>query len=71
MAFEAHYSNLAARLSSKIDKLVLVVYEKPDNPCSERGGLIEWFKENGINLEEFKPPVSKSKMVVVESLFTK
>ena len=40
-AFEAHYSNLAARLSSKINKLTLVVYEKPDNPCSERGGLIE------------------------------
>ena len=71
--FEAHYSNLAARLSSKINKVVLVVYEKPDNPCSERGSLIEWFKENGIELEEFRPPSAdkKKKMVVVESLFTK
>jgi len=33
--------------------IVLLVYEKPDNPCSERGPLIEYFARNGILLQEF------------------
>lgn len=33
--------------------ICLIVYEKPDNPCSERGGLVEWFKENGVELKEW------------------
>lgn len=35
-------------------EIVLIVYEVPDNPCSERVPLIEWFAENGIELEEWK-----------------
>lgn len=71
-AFERRYTFFAATVSSKIDKLVLIVYEKPDNPCSERGSLIQWFKENGIELEEFiKPAVSKTTTTMVASLFTK
>lgn len=31
----------------------LLVHEKPANPCSERGVLIDWFRTNGIELEEF------------------
>lgn len=31
---------------------VLIVYESPSNPCSERGPLIRWFKENGVDLVE-------------------
>jgi hypothetical protein len=34
--------------------IVLLVYEKPDNPCSERCVLIDWFKKNNIELEEFQ-----------------
>ncbi len=33
---------------------VILVHEKPDNPCSERWSLIDWFKEHGIDLVEFK-----------------
>lgn len=33
--------------------MVLIVYETPDNPCSERQMLIKWFLENGYYLEEF------------------
>lgn len=33
--------------------ICLMVYEKPDNPCSERGVLQEWFKANGIELKEW------------------
>ena len=34
---------------------VLIVYETPKNPCSERGPIHKWFKENGYSIEEFKP----------------
>lgn len=34
----------------------LIVYEKPDNPCSERTGLIRWFKEHNIKLVEWTKP---------------
>ena len=33
--------------------MVLIVHEAPNNPCSERWPLIEWFKENGYELKEF------------------
>lgn len=33
--------------------ICLMVYEKPDNPCSERPTLINWFKENGVEVEEW------------------
>lgn len=35
-------------------EIVLLVYEKPDNPCSERGPLIKYFAKNGIQLKEFQ-----------------
>lgn len=34
--------------------LVLIVYETPDNPCSERVVLKQWFKKNGYELHEFE-----------------
>lgn len=34
-------------------KIVLLVHEKPDNLCSERGPLIRLFKEHGIELKEW------------------
>ena len=33
--------------------IVLLVYETPSNPCSERQPLIEWFADNGYELKEF------------------
>ena len=35
--------------------ICLMVYEKPDNPCSERAALIKWFKDNGVELKEWHP----------------
>lgn len=37
--------------------IVLIVYEKPDNPCSERRPLIELFNNNGIECKELKYPI--------------
>lgn len=34
--------------------IVLLVYEKVDNPCSERHSIKRWFKENGIELKDFE-----------------
>lgn len=34
-------------------EIVLIVYEVPSNPCSERVELIKWFKENGVDLIEW------------------
>ena len=34
-------------------KIVLLVHEKPDNLCSERGPLIRLFAEHGITLKEW------------------
>lgn len=33
-------------------EIILVVYETPDNPCSERQPIIDWFEKNGIKVEE-------------------
>lgn len=33
---------------------VIMVYEAPSNACSERGSLLEWFRENGYQIEEWQ-----------------
>ena len=33
--------------------IVLLVYEAPTNLCSERGPLQQWFKDNGVDIQEF------------------
>lgn len=33
--------------------IVLLVYEAPTNPCSERGPIQQWFKSNGVDIKEF------------------
>ena len=33
--------------------IILIVYETPTNPCSERQPLKDWFAENGYILTEF------------------
>lgn len=32
--------------------IVLMVYETPDNPCSERSVIVDFFKENGVEVRE-------------------
>ena len=34
-------------------KIVLLVHEKPDNPCSERASLVKLFADHGIELKEW------------------
>ena len=34
--------------------IVLIVYEAPNNPCSERLPLQTWFKENGVLIQEWQ-----------------
>ena len=39
--------------------IVLIVYEAPNNPCSERRVLIEYFNSKGINCQELEYPIQK------------
>lgn len=59
--FDKVYSDLMfiANKSKEILKfdeepeICLMVYEKPDNPCSERKSLIEYFNKHGITITEW------------------
>ena len=53
------FSNLAERIFNDfgIDGepiFVLLVHEAPDNPCSERIVIQEWFEAHGISCKEYK-----------------
>lgn len=45
------------KLATSIENplIALVVYETPDNPCSERSQLQSWITSHGIICEEFDP----------------
>ena len=34
-------------------EIILLVYETPDNPCSERQPLIDYFEKHEIKIEEY------------------
>ena len=50
----SHVAKLNPMYSGEPLECILMVYEKPDNPCSERGPLKKWFMENGVELLEFE-----------------
>lgn len=37
--------------------LVFMVYEKYDNPCSERNAIIKYFRKHGIDIDELSYPI--------------
>lgn len=45
------------RQSKEEPILVLMVYETPTNPCSERQILIKYFNSKGIDCQELKYPI--------------
>lgn len=57
--FLEHLLNLRELLLSEnpdykdID-FALLVFETPQNPCSERVVIQQWFKDNGLEIEEWK-----------------
>lgn len=52
------YEDTARRITDVIGEhnpqIVLLVFEKPDNPCSERWALMEWFEKHGQLLDELE-----------------
>lgn len=36
---------------------VLIVHEAPNNPCSERGALIDYFNAHGVECKELEYPI--------------
>ena len=54
-------AHLAANIAydekfSDVD-FAFLVYETPQNPCSERWPIQQWFKEHGIEIEEWQPNI--------------
>ena len=41
--------------------LVLIVYETPSNPCSERKALQDFFNTHGIECKELEYPIKEEK----------
>lgn len=39
-------------------EIILLVYETPDNPCSERQPLIDYFEKHGLKIEEYNKETS-------------
>lgn len=60
--FNVVYSELSKiaevlSLSQQVEEepvIVLMVYEKPDNPCSERWVIHDWFREHGVEIKEIE-----------------
>lgn len=60
----ARFADLELRLREKFEHLkdypeltfVFIVYEKPDNECSERVAIREWFESMGFALPEWEEP---------------
>ena len=40
-------------------EIILLVYEKPDNPCSERVPLIDYFKKHGVEIKEWTKEMNR------------
>ena len=43
---------MVSKYTGKEAEIVLIVYETPRNPCSERKPIMDWFQKNGINIQE-------------------
>lgn len=64
LSIHARFADLEARLRERYPHLaeypeltfVLIVYEKPDNECSERHPIRQWFTEVGASLPEWELP---------------
>lgn len=46
---------VAAGVLNELPNFALIVHEAPTNPCSERGPIQQYFKNNGIIVQEFEP----------------
>ena len=56
---------IAVRHLENLDELpsiILIVHESPENPCSERQALQEYFKANGVECTELEYPIKKEKI---------
>ena len=57
---EKSINKIAEQLELKEEPiLVFIVYEAPNNPCSERQALLDWFNDNGIECKELDYPIEK------------
>lgn len=57
------FESIAARVvtNGEEPEIVLLVHEAPDNPCSERWALFDWFYNHGIEAQEYPIPKVQKK----------
>ena len=48
---------------------VLMVYEAPNNPCSERHSLLKYFNNHGIECKELDYPIDKPQITIQDKPF--
>lgn len=54
-------NDIQTRLEFKEEPIiVLMVHEAPDNPCSERQSLLDYFNSHNIPIEELKYPIKEN-----------
>lgn len=63
--FAAIIKQLESFANEYTDTIVLLVYEMPSVKCAERPVLQEWFRKNGVELEEWQKPVKNKKVSLI------
>lgn len=53
------FEDIAAKVKNDLGfeeepEIILIVYEAPNNPCSERRVIQEWFRDNGVECKELE-----------------
>lgn len=51
--YEKLAKEIEREVNYEIEEIVIMVYEKEGNNCSERTMIRKWFNDNGVRLEEF------------------
>lgn len=55
-----HINTVSGRLQLQKEPIVVfLVHEAPNNPCSERAPLIQWFDDNGMYVRELLYPIDE------------
>ena len=60
--YEMLCSRMSKELGYEIKEVVIIVYEKESNKCSERTAIKKWFEKNRVTLKEME--VKKDDLLV-------
>lgn len=59
LQLQSHVDRVSDMLSLEVDPIIVFMFhETYENRCSERWAIQEWFKDNGIIVEELRYPIN-------------